>query len=171
MFGCQKDSLTVTETPQDSRIDFRAAEKLLVCHNTGSETNPYELIEVAEIAYMKAHQEHGEAQPGEAIPGLDGYSLTIIKNSRFIRNQANYGAVIFTRYSDCVDAPEMTNCQFSHNIAYTRGAVHFDQHSLGNSCSTKITASVYSENKSSLGIPKKESQKSDRKKASYRSEN
>ncbi len=75
LFGCQKDSLTVIETPQDSAIEFRATQKLLVCHNTGSETNPYELIELAEIAYAKAHQGHGDAQPGYAIPGMSGYKF------------------------------------------------------------------------------------------------
>jgi hypothetical protein len=99
--------------------------------------------------------------------GLDGYSITTIKDSRFIRNQANYGAVIFTKYSDCLDTPEMANCQFSHNIAYTRGAVHYDQFSSDSSCNTKITGSVYSDNKASLGVQEKESQASVRRKAAY----
>ncbi len=103
--------------------------------------------------------------------GLEGYSLTTIKDSRFIRNQANYGAVMFTKYSDCLDTPEMANCQFKNNLAYTRGPVHFDQYSSDKWCNTKITASVYSENKASLGFPEKESQKTVREKVPYRSGN
>ncbi len=103
--------------------------------------------------------------------GLDGHSFPTIKNSRFIRNQANYGAVIFTKYSDCVDTPEMINCQFKYNVAYTRGPVYYDQFLTESSCNTKITASIYSENKSSLGLPEKEGKKAIRKRASYRSGN
>ena len=49
-----------------------AAAKTEVCHATGSETNPYELITVADAAYP-AHVEHGDASPGEAVPGQEGF--------------------------------------------------------------------------------------------------
>ncbi len=75
LFGCQENSLTHSENPSDLEIGFRGAEKLLVCHNTESGSNPWELIEVAEIAYVKAHQEHGDALPGEPVPGMEGYKF------------------------------------------------------------------------------------------------
>ncbi|MCB0280914.1 MAG: hypothetical protein KDD94_15520, partial [Calditrichaeota bacterium] len=73
--SCEKKAATPITTGEDSTLDFRAVEKLLVCHNTGSETNPYELIEIAEPAYEIAHMDHGDALPGEAIPEMPGYKF------------------------------------------------------------------------------------------------
>lgn len=75
LMGCQKDNITIKESPLDSGVDFRSAEKLLVCHGTDPGTKSWELIEVTEISYLKAHKEHGDAQPGEAIPGMPGYKF------------------------------------------------------------------------------------------------
>ncbi len=100
--------------------------------------------------------------------GMDGHSYPSIRDSRFVRNQANYGAVIYTEYPDCKFSPSMANCQFEYNVAYTRGAVFYDQFSPEGPCNTKIVASVYNENKASVGILAQESQKSSRDKAAYR---
>lgn len=51
-----------------------AAAKTEVCHATGSETNPYRLITVADAAYP-AHVAHGDAIPGAAVPGQDGFAF------------------------------------------------------------------------------------------------
>ncbi len=100
--------------------------------------------------------------------GVDGHSYPIIRKSKFVRNQANYGAVIYTEYPDCQFTPTMTNCQFEYNVAYTRGAVYFDQFSPEGPCNTKVVASIYTENKASVGILAQEDQKSTRAKAAYR---
>jgi hypothetical protein len=62
----------------------------------------------------------------------------------------------------------MSNCQFEYNVAYTRGAVYYDQFSPEGPCNTKVVASVYNENKASVGTLAQESQQTSRDKAAYR---
>jgi hypothetical protein len=100
--------------------------------------------------------------------GVDGHSYPTIRNSKFVRNQADYGAVIYTEYPDCQFTPNMSNCQFEYNVAYTRGAVYYDQFSPEGPCNTKVVASLYNENKASVGILAQESQQTSRDKAAYR---
>jgi hypothetical protein len=45
--------------------------KTEVCHRTDDPENPYVLIEVADPA-LDAHIAHGDAGPGEAVPGMGG---------------------------------------------------------------------------------------------------
>lgn len=71
--ACEKDAVSPVTTGEDSTLDLRATEKLIVCHNTGSETPHYEMIEIAEPAYERAHLDHGDARPGEVIPEMPGY--------------------------------------------------------------------------------------------------
>lgn len=73
--SCGKEAATPITTGEDLTLGFRAAEKIFICHNTGSETNPYERIEIAEPAYENAHLDHGDARPGEAIPEMPGYKF------------------------------------------------------------------------------------------------
>lgn len=58
--GCEKEAATPSTRDTDSTIDFRS-DKVTVCHYTGSETNTYEIIEVADQSWVKAHMEHGDA--------------------------------------------------------------------------------------------------------------
>ena len=60
-----------TADPLADGVPLHAAQKTAVCHATGSEANPYVLIDVAD-ASLPAHTEHGDASPGEAVPGTDG---------------------------------------------------------------------------------------------------
>ena len=47
-------------------------DKVDVCHLTSSETNERVLISVNDNAW-DAHYDHGDAQPGDAVPGMAGY--------------------------------------------------------------------------------------------------
>jgi len=100
--------------------------------------------------------------------GQEGRSYPTIRRSKFVKNQADYGAVIYTEYFDCQYAPHMVNCQFENNLAYTRGAVYYDADSQDGPCSTNIVASIFAENKASVGILAQGQQKSARAKAAYR---
>ena len=64
--GCEKESVTPATLEADTAVDFRSASKRLVLHNTGSSSNPWEVIEVSDMAYQKAHQGHGDKVVGDA---------------------------------------------------------------------------------------------------------
>lgn len=59
MAGCEKESNTPAGPEADQALDLRAG-KVTVCHQTGSGTNPYEIIEIADQAWTKAHKKHGD---------------------------------------------------------------------------------------------------------------
>jgi len=67
--GCEKESVTPATLEADTAVDFRSASKRLVLHNTGSSSNPWEVIEVSDMAYQKAHQGHGDKVVGDAHAG------------------------------------------------------------------------------------------------------
>ncbi len=70
----------------------------------------------------------------------------LVKNSTFSRNAANYGAVVFTDFSDdCKSVPKLINCKFVENAALTRGKVHYDNFS-GSFCSTQLRDCQYDSN-------------------------
>ena len=48
------------------------ASRVPVCHLTGSDTNEYLLVEVAEPAY-DTHVAHGDASPMDEVPGMEGF--------------------------------------------------------------------------------------------------
>ncbi len=58
--GCDKEAATPNIENADSTVDFRSVKRT-VCHYTGSETNPYEIIEVADKSWINAHMRHGDA--------------------------------------------------------------------------------------------------------------
>jgi hypothetical protein len=55
-------------------VAWAGSEKVYVCHNTSSETNEWVLINISENAFL-AHIDHGDAAPGDDVPGLPGYSF------------------------------------------------------------------------------------------------
>ena len=67
--SCEKEAATPIDSETDSVLDFRSASKRLVLHNTGSSSNPWEVIEVSDMAYQKAHQGHGDKVIGDAHAG------------------------------------------------------------------------------------------------------
>ncbi len=69
-------SLTACDTaaPVSDAVTANAAQKTAVCHATGSEDNPYVLIDVADAA-LPAHVAHGDASPGEAVPTMPGFTF------------------------------------------------------------------------------------------------
>lgn len=74
VYSC--DSIS-DSTPQQSEIQSQellqsseAKDKVPVCHVDGQ--GNYSLITVAEPA-LKGHEKHGDAQPGDAVPDMEGY--------------------------------------------------------------------------------------------------
>ena len=74
LYSC--DSITDSSQPneiqsQNLTIDSDAKkDKVPVCHLTGNDD--YILISIAEPA-LKAHIKHGDAQPGDPVPDMNGY--------------------------------------------------------------------------------------------------
>lgn len=58
--GCEKEAATPIVENADSPLGLRSVKRT-VCHYTGSETNPYEIIEVADQSWINAHKGHGDA--------------------------------------------------------------------------------------------------------------
>lgn len=58
--GCEKEAAAPITTDADSTLGLRSVKRT-VCHYTGSETNPYEIIEVADQSWVNAHMAHGDA--------------------------------------------------------------------------------------------------------------
>jgi hypothetical protein len=58
--GCEKEAATPIAQDMDSTLGLRSVKRT-VCHYTGSETNPYEIIEVADQSWINAHMAHGDA--------------------------------------------------------------------------------------------------------------
>ncbi|PHN05134.1 Lcl domain-containing protein [Flavilitoribacter nigricans] len=71
--ACEKESaVSVTDTD----LEVRGSTKLKVLHNTGSESNPWEVIEVADVAYQNAHLDHGDKIVGDTHAGGIIFYLT-----------------------------------------------------------------------------------------------
>jgi hypothetical protein len=58
--ACEKEQVAPGGTEANQALDFRAT-KVMVCHNTGSDTNPWEILELSDMAWVNAHQDHGDA--------------------------------------------------------------------------------------------------------------
>lgn len=59
--GCEKEQIRTQEPTSDQEIEFRSATKVRVCHYTGSEQEPWQIIEISDKAWANAHKEHGDA--------------------------------------------------------------------------------------------------------------
>jgi|GEM_PF-1120580 len=77
MYSCESVTNSV---PQDEEIftlgmtmESSAQTKVDVCHYD-AETDAYELINIADPA-VDAHIKHGDAQPGDAVPTMEGFEF------------------------------------------------------------------------------------------------
>lgn len=82
------------------------AQKVDVCHNTSSETNEWVLISISDNAW-DAHASHGDASPGDAVPGMEGYVFDDSCNPEPSGPPAgcydNYGSDVDITYSGTPD--------------------------------------------------------------------
>lgn len=60
LMACEKESPTPDQMNEETSLDIRG-DKVSVCHATGSETNPYEIIEVSVNAWINSFQGQGDA--------------------------------------------------------------------------------------------------------------
>lgn len=77
MYSCESVTNSVPQDEeiltQEMTLDGSAQTKVDVCHYD-AETDAYQLITIADPA-VDAHINHGDAQPGDAVPTMEGFEF------------------------------------------------------------------------------------------------